>query len=84
MGNGGHLRAFKGFGWNNVGTVSQTLSDYYISIEPMYRVIWEVAFLVLGGESVTRIAMRQYPCEQGTITQCYFNVGPASKAFVPQ
>ena len=30
----------KGFDWNNVGTASQTVAQHYISIGPMYRVIW--------------------------------------------
>ena len=30
----------KGFGWYNVGPVSQTVAQHYISIGPMYCVIW--------------------------------------------
>ena len=36
----------------NVGPASQTVAQHYISIGPMYRVIWVVAFLATGGESV--------------------------------
>ena len=31
--------SLKGFGWYDVGPASQTVAQYYISIEPMYRVI---------------------------------------------
>ena len=30
----------KGFDWNNIGQASQTVAQLYISIGPMYRVIW--------------------------------------------
>ena len=30
----------KGFDWNNIGQASQTVAQHYISIGPMYRVIW--------------------------------------------
>ena len=39
--------SLEGFGWNNVGSASQTMAQPYISIGPMYRVIREV-FLVPG------------------------------------
>ena len=34
------VKSLKGFGWNNVGPVLQTVAQHYISIGPMYRVIW--------------------------------------------
>ena len=34
------IRAIKGFGWNSVGPASQTVAQHYISIGPMYCVIW--------------------------------------------
>ena len=34
------VKSLKGFGWNNVGQASQMLALHYISIGPMYRVIW--------------------------------------------
>ena len=33
-----------GFGWNNVGPASQTVTPPYFTIRPMYRVIGVVAF----------------------------------------
>ena len=35
----------KGFGWNNGGPASQTVSQHYFIIDPMYRVFRVVAFL---------------------------------------
>ena len=43
------IKSLKGFGWNNAGPASQTVAQHYISVGPMYRVIWVVAFLALGG-----------------------------------
>ena len=37
-------KSLKGFGWNNVGTASQTVTQHYFTIGPMYRVIRVVAF----------------------------------------
>ena len=34
------VKRFKGFGWNYVGPASQTVAKHYISIGPMYPVIW--------------------------------------------
>ena len=34
------VKILKGFGWNIVGPASQTVGQHYISIGPMYRVIW--------------------------------------------
>ena len=34
------VKSLKDFGWNNVGPASQTVALHYISIGPMYRVIW--------------------------------------------
>ena len=34
------VKRLNGFGWNNVGPASQTVAQHYISICPMYRVIW--------------------------------------------
>ena len=48
----GHMKHFKSFtiifvvksltgvDWNNVGPASQTVAQHYISIGPMYRVVW--------------------------------------------
>ena len=33
-------KSLKGFDWNNVGPASQTVTQHYISIGPMHRVIW--------------------------------------------
>ena len=33
-------KSLKGLGRNNVGPASQTVAQHYISIGPMYRVIW--------------------------------------------
>ena len=52
------------------------MAQHYISIGPMYCVIWVVAFLETGG------AKRQphsSPSKHETITRCCFNAGPASK-----
>ena len=32
-------KSLKGFGWNNVGPASQMVTQHYLSIGPMYRVI---------------------------------------------
>ena len=37
----------KGFGWNNVGSASQTVTQNYFKIGPMYRVIQVVTFRVI-------------------------------------
>ena len=42
------IKSLKGFRWNNVGPASQTVAQHDISIVPMYRVIWVVAFLATG------------------------------------
>ena len=34
------VKSLRGFGWNNVGPASQTVVQHYISIGPMYGVIW--------------------------------------------
>ena len=34
------VKSLKGFGWNNVGIMSQMVTQDYISIGPMYHVIW--------------------------------------------
>ena len=34
------VKSLKSFGWNNVGPVLQTMAHNYISIGPVYRVIW--------------------------------------------
>ena len=46
---------------NNVGQASQTVAQHYISIGPMYRVIWVVAFLATGGESVKGVKIYKTP-----------------------
>ena len=45
------------------------VGQHYISTGPMYRVIWVVAFLATGEESVTRIAIPH--------TECWFVVWPS-------
>ena len=32
--------SLKGFSWNSAGPASQTVAQHYISIGPLYRVIW--------------------------------------------
>ena len=34
------VKSLEGFGWNNIGPALQTVAQHYISIGPMYRVIW--------------------------------------------
>ena len=34
------VKSFKGFGWNNVGPVSQTVAQHYISIGPMCYLVF--------------------------------------------
>ena len=66
------VKSLKGFGWNNVSPASQTVAQHYISIGPMYRVIW----------CFWRRERHQYNAavgKHGTITHCCFNDGPASK-----
>ena len=65
-----------GLGWNNVGSALQTVAQHYINIAPMYRVIWVVAFLATRGE---KRHPHSSPSKHGTIIQCCFNFGPASK-----
>ena len=66
-------KSLKGFDWNNVGPASQTVAQHYISIGPMYRVIW---CFWRRDVKASPAAVRKH----GTITQCCFNKGPASKA----
>ena len=66
------VKSLKGFGRNNVGPASQTVTQHYFTVGLMYRVIRVVAFRGIkrhpsGSQSRT-----------GTITQFCFNVGPAS------
>ena len=68
------VKSLKDFGWNNVGPASQTVALHYISIGPMYRVIWCFWRRDLKGHQ-HNVAVRKY----GTITQCCFNDGSASK-----
>ena len=69
-------KSLKGFGWNNVGPVSQTVAQHYFIIDPMYRVIRVVAF--------RRRKCHPYVSQSkhGTITQFSLNVGPASNTIV--
>ena len=53
------IKSLKGFGWNNIGPASHMVAQHDISVGPMYRVIWVVAFLATGWESVTCIEMSQ-------------------------
>ena len=68
------VKSFNGFGWNNVGTASQTVAQHYISIVPMYRVIW-CFWRRDWKRHPHNTAVRKY----GTITQWCFNDGPGSK-----
>ena len=65
--------SLKGFGWNNVGPASQTVTQHYFTIGQMYRdgVTRAVAF---RGINVIRMAVSKH----GTINQFCFNVGPAT------
>ena len=38
------VKSLKGFGWNNVGTASQTVAQDYFTIGPIYRGIQVEAF----------------------------------------
>ena len=58
------VKSLKSFGWNNVGPASQTVAQHYFTIGPMYGVIWAVAFLATGDESVTRIAIAAVLCRK--------------------
>ena len=66
-----------GFDWNNVGPALQTVAQHYISIGPMYRVIW--CFWRRDRKrhphSHPHAAVRKH----GTSTQGCLNVEPASK-----
>ena len=70
------VKSLKGFGWNNIGpaAASQTVAQHYISIGPMYRVIW--CFWRRDYKGHQHIAAVR---KDGTITQCCFNDGPAWK-----
>ena len=68
------VKSLKGFGWNNVGPASQTVAHYYISIGPMYRVIWCFWRQDFKGHQ-HNAAVRK----DGTFTQCCFNDRPAAK-----
>ena len=61
------VRSLNGFAWNNVGPASQTVAQHYFTIWPMYRVIWVVAFLKTGDESVTGIAIAAVLCRKVSI-----------------
>ena len=64
-------KSLKGFGWNKVGPASQTVALHYLSIGPMYRVIWRRDIKGHQHNAAVR--------KDGAITQCCFNDGPASK-----
>ena len=68
------VKILKGFGWNNVGPASQTVAQHYISIGPICCVIWCFWRRDFKGHQ-HNAAVRK----DGTITQCCFNDGPASK-----
>ena len=68
------VKSLKGFGWNNVGPVSQTVAQHYISIWPMYRVIW-----CFWRRDVKRHQHNAAVGKDGKITQCCSNDEPASK-----
>ena len=67
------VKSLKGFGWNNVGPASQMVAQHYLTIGPMYRVIWVVAYLATGDESVTRIAIAAVLCRK--VGLCIQNAG---------
>ena len=49
------------------------MAQHYFTIGPMYRVIWVVAFLATGDESVTRIAIVAVLCRK--LGLCIHNAG---------
>ena len=66
------VKSIKGFGKNNVGPASQTVTRHYFIVGAMYCVIRVVDFRgikrhLYGSQS-----------KHGTITQFFFNVGPGS------
>ena len=63
-----------------VDQASKLVSQHYISIGPIYRVIRVVAFLATGG---AKRHPHSSPSKHGSITQCCFNVGQASKTLGP-
>ena len=67
------VKCLKGFGWNNVGPASQTVAKHYLTIGPMYRFIWVVAFLAMGDESGTCIAIAAMLCLKAGL--CIQNAG---------
>ena len=64
------VKSLKGF----VGPASQMVAQHYISIGQMHRVIWCFWRRDFTGHQ-HNAAVRK----DGTITQCCFNDGPASK-----
>ena len=62
------VKSLKGFGWNNVGPASQTVTQHYFTIGPMYCVIRVGVF--------RGIKCHPYgsPSKHRTITQFCFNV----------
>ena len=68
------VRSLKCFGWTNIGPASQTVAQHYISIGPMYRVIWCFWCGMLKRHQ-HNAAVRKH----GTLTHCCINGVPASK-----
>ena len=68
------VKSLNGLGWNNVGRTSQTVAQHYISIGPMYRIIWCFWRRNFKGHQHNAADRKD-----GTINQCCFNDGPALK-----
>ena len=62
------VKSLNVFGWNNVGPASQTVAQHYISIGPMYRVVW--CFWRRDEKCHPHSAAVR---KHGTITQCCYN-----------
>ena len=67
------VKSLKGFGWNIVGPASQSVAQHYFTIGPMYCVIRLKAFRGTKRHPYGRQS------KNGTITQFWLIVGPASK-----
>ena len=71
------VKSLKGFSWINVGPASQTTAQHYISIGPMYRVIW--CLWHRDGKRHPYNHLHVADRKHSTITRCCFNDGPVSK-----
>ena len=62
--------SLKGFGWNNIGPASKTVTQHYFTIGPMYRVIRVIRVVAFRGITCHLCGSRK----DGTITQlCSFD-----------